>query len=195
MFRREIAPGIEIRQFELSDAEELFDAICRNREYLWEWMPWVDATQGPEDIRNFISRTLVQYEGNQGPQCGIWVDGEIAGSVGCHPIDWFHRNCSIGYWIDQTRQKQGIVTRCSRTLLDYLFQEMLLHRVEIRCATGNTKSCAIPERLGFTREGVSREAEWVGGRWVDLVVWSMLQHEWARLSGAFPQDPANATSA
>jgi len=179
MFHRDVAPGIEIRQFEMSDAEPLFDRIDRNREYLWEWMPWVDGTRTVDDVRDFISRAYAQFEANQGPQCGIWTDGEIAGSIGCHPIDWFHRNCSIGYWIDQARQRKGIVTSCCRTLLDYLFSEMVLHRVEIRCGTGNTKSCAIPERLGFTREGVAREAEWVGGRWVDLVVWGMLESEWS----------------
>jgi len=53
-----------------------------------------------------------------------------------------------------------------------------MHRVEIRCGTGNHRSCAVPERLGFTREGVLREAQWVSGRWVDLVVWGMLEQEW-----------------
>jgi ribosomal-protein-serine acetyltransferase len=52
--------------------------------------------------------------------------------------------------------------------------------VEIRCGTGNRKSCAIPERLGFQREGVAREADWVSGRWVDLVIWSMLEDEWKK---------------
>jgi ribosomal-protein-serine acetyltransferase len=50
--------------------------------------------------------------------------------------------------------------------------------VEIRCATGNTRSCAIPERLGFSREGVLREAEWVNGRFLDLVVWSLLEQDY-----------------
>jgi ribosomal-protein-serine acetyltransferase len=63
-------------------------------------------------------------------------------------------------------------------MLDYLFDELGLHRVEIRCGTGNTRSCAIPERLGFTREGVLRQGEWVNDRWVDLVVWGMLEVEW-----------------
>ncbi len=185
MFRREVSPGIELRQFQMSDAEQLFECVDRNREYLWQWMPWVDATRGVDVIRDFISRALAQFDANQGPQCGIWIDGALGGSLGCHPIDWMHRNCSIGYWIDQSCQKRGIVTRCCRTLLDYLFHEMTLHRVEIRCGTGNTKSCAIPQRLGFTREGVAREAEWVGGRWVDLVVWGMLESEWTQL----PPDP------
>ena len=63
-------------------------------------------------------------------------------------------------------------------MLDYLFNELRLERMEIRCATGNTRSCAIPERLGFTREGVLRHGEWVNDRWVDLVVWGMLQEDW-----------------
>ena len=53
-----------------------------------------------------------------------------------------------------------------------------MHRVEIRCATGNTRSCAIPQRLGFTRECVLREAEWVNDRFLDLVVWSLLEQDY-----------------
>ena len=69
-------------------------------------------------------------------------------------------------------------------MLDHIFDELGLHRVEIRCGTGNLRSCAIPERLGFTREGVVREAEWVNDRWVDLVVWGILEEDWRRRRAA-----------
>jgi len=55
--------------------------------------------------------------------------------------------------------------------------------VEIRCATGNTRSCAIPERLNFTREGLLRQSERVNDRWVDLVVWGMIEEQWQAHSG------------
>ncbi len=183
-FHRVVAPGIEIRQFQPQDAELLFAAVNRQREYLRRWLPWVDETQSAEDIRQFIARAQSQLEADEGPQTGIWVDGVLSGSVGCHPIDWMHRNCSIGYWVDASLQGKGVVTRCCVVMLDYLFDEANLHRVEIRCGTGNTRSCAIPERLGLKREGVAREAEWVNDRWVDLVVWSILEDEWrARRAG------------
>jgi ribosomal-protein-serine acetyltransferase len=70
------------------------------------------------------------------------------------------------------------MTRCCANLIDYLFREVGLHRVTIQCGTGNQRSCAIPERLGFTREGITREGEWVNDRWLDLVVWSMLERDW-----------------
>ena len=67
---------------------------------------------------------------------------------------------------------------CCESFLDYLFDDLGLHRVTIHCGVANARSCAIPERLGFAGEGIAREAQWVNDRWVDLVVWSMLDREW-----------------
>jgi ribosomal-protein-serine acetyltransferase len=180
MFTRQVAPGIELRHFELQHAAELFAVVERNRVHLRQWLPWVDFTESADDIRRFIQRALNQNQANQGPQAAILIDGRIAGSVGCHPIDWANKHCSIGYWIDSQQQGRGLMTQCCASFLDYLFDELALHRVTIQCGTGNARSCAIPERLGFTREGVMREAEWVNDRWVDLVVWGMLEQDWRR---------------
>jgi ribosomal-protein-serine acetyltransferase len=70
------------------------------------------------------------------------------------------------------------MTRCCAALISYGFVDLGVHRVTIQCGVGNEKSCAIPQRLGFTREGLMREAEWVNDRWVDLVVWGMLAQDW-----------------
>jgi len=188
-FRLSVAPNIEIKLLESCDAEAVFPAVDRDREYLRQWLPWVDRTESPDDVRHFIEDVVSpQWEENRGPQCGIWVEGGFAGSIGCHSIDWANLQCSIGYWIESRRQGQGIVTRCVNAMLHYLFDEQRLHRVVIQCATGNHRSCAIPQRLGFSREGVLRQAERIGDRWLDLVTWSLLEDEWRR--GAAPR-PAN----
>src|SRR5205814_7133551 len=88
VFRRLVAPGIEIKLFEIREAETIYAVVDAEREYLRRWLPWVDYTHSPEDIRQFIMRVRSQYEANQGPQAGLWIDGEFAGSVGCHPIHW-----------------------------------------------------------------------------------------------------------
>ena len=181
MFRRLVAPGIEMKLLEAGDAKPLYFLADKNRARLRQWLPWVDQTTSPEDVRSFILRVLDQFYANLGPQTGIWVDGALSGSIGCHPIDWTNRNCSLGYWVDRAQEGKGIITRCCASLLDYLFQELGLHRVEIRCGTENSRSCAIPQRLGFSREGVSREAEWVTDHWVDLVVWGILEDDWRRV--------------
>jgi ribosomal-protein-serine acetyltransferase len=182
-FRRQIAPGIELKLLEPADAQAIFALTEENREYLRQWLPWVDRTHSVADVRQFITEMVIpQWLDSRGPQCGIWLEGTLEGSIACHPIDWQNRACSLGYWITAQRQGRGIITRAVSTMLDYLFRDVGLHRVVIQCGTGNHKSCAVPKRLGFTREGVAREAEWVGGRWVDLVVWSLLGPEWINRS-------------
>ena len=180
MFHKVVPPGIELRQLELGDAEPLFALADRNRERLREWLYWVDRTRSAEDVRQFIAGALDQSNAGLGPQAAILLNGEIIGSMGAHPFDTIRRSTSIGYWVDEAHAGKGIVTRCAAAFLDYLFDEAELHRVEIRCGTDNHRSCAIPERLGFTREGVLREAELVGDRWIDLVVWGMLAQDWKR---------------
>ena len=179
MFRRQLGPGLEIKLYEPADAEAVFAAVEQDRAYLGEWLPWVERTRSAADVLQFISTVVTpQWRDNTSPNCGIWMNGNLAGSVGCHPIDRQNHSCSLGYWIASRHQGRGIVTRAVVAMLDYLFGELKLHRVVIQCGTGNHRSCTIPKRLGFTREGVAREAECVGGRWIDLIVWSILHSEW-----------------
>jgi ribosomal-protein-serine acetyltransferase len=178
MFRWEIGDNIELRPFEQYHAEEIFDAVERNREHLRRWLPWVDRTRAVEDVQHFLDEAIYAFGRGEELHAGIFIHGKLAGTVGHHRIDSHNRNVSIGYWLDAAVEGKGVMTRCCQALLKYLFEERRLHRVEIRCATGNTRSCAIPARLGFTREGVLREAESVNDRFLDLVVWSLLAHDY-----------------
>jgi ribosomal-protein-serine acetyltransferase len=180
MFHRQVAPNLELRQFIPADADPVFAIADRNRAILREWLPWVDPMRSPDEVLQFIDSATEQWNAGLGPNLTIRLDGQIVGGMGSHRFDLEHRNCSIGYWLDAAHQGKGIVTRCSASLIDYLFDEAKMHRVEIRCGTGNHRSSAIPERLGFTREGVLREAQWVNDRWIDLVVWGMLEQNWKR---------------
>jgi ribosomal-protein-serine acetyltransferase len=193
MFQLAVAPEIEIRLWALADADACFEAVDRNRASLREWLPWADRTHSAEDSRHYIRTVAIpQYEAKQGPNCGIWVAGNLAGAIGCHPIDWANRSCALGYWLDVKVRSRGVMTQCCAALLRYLFEELKLHRVCIRCATGNMRSCAIPQRLWFRREGVELEAEWVGGRWVDLVNWAILEDEWRQSVGGPARLPGKA---
>lgn len=179
MFPLTIEEGLVVRPLEESDAEELYAAVDRNRAYLREWLPWVDGSTSAESTRDHIRQMRAQYEDHEAVGAGIWVDGRIAGAIGIHKINAANRFTSIGYWLDASQQGRGIMTKACRAMVTHAFREYGLNRVEIRCGTGNVRSCAIPERLGFVREGVLREVEWVSGRFIDLVVWSMLARDWA----------------
>ena len=162
-----------------ADAEELYRLIDANRAYLARWMPWAEG-QTPETTLEFIRLTRRQAMANDGFQAALVCDGAIIGMVGFHGVSWPHGSTTIGYWLDERHQGRGLMTRAVRALVDHAFSEWDLHRVEIRAATDNHRSRAIPERLGFREEGVQREAERIGKRYNDLAVYSLLAPEWVK---------------
>lgn len=79
-------------------------------------------------------------------------------------------------------QGKGIMTKSCKSLIDYLFDELELHRVEIRCAENNIKSRFIPERLGLKPEGLVREVEWLYDHYINHVIYSVLASEWRKIN-------------
>ena len=53
--------------------------------------------------------------------------------VGYHGIDWENGSTSLGYWLGEGFQGQGIVTAACRTLVDHAFEELNLNRVSTAC--------------------------------------------------------------
>jgi ribosomal-protein-serine acetyltransferase len=171
---------IEISIFEETHAEELFRLIEANRPSLRQWLPWLDWSNVVDDTAQHIRVSRQRYEESNGFSAGIWIGGRLAGAIGLHAIDPRHRSSSIGYWLAQGVRGGGVMTKACRAVVATAFEKYDLHRIEIRCATGNNKSCAIAKRLGFQYEGTLREAEWLYDHFVDLAVYSMLEQEWAR---------------
>lgn len=170
---------IELRLWRAEDAQALYDLIDKNRKHLKAWMPWVDATKEVSDLeKNYLNPTLENYSRENFFEFAIWYQGQLAGVIGIHGVDKNNKNTSIGYWLSEDFTGKGIMTQAVSTLLDYLFKKLNLHRVVIRCAVGNDKSCAIPQRLGFKHEGVMREAEWMYDHYKDLNIYSILESEW-----------------
>ena len=177
VFRFELFEACHLRLVEEADADELSALIETNRDYLAPWMPWA-STQTPERTLEFVRATRRRLAENDGFQTAIVRSGRIIGVAGFHGVDWSHRSTSIGYWLDERQQGQGIMTRTVKALTDHALLGWQLNRVEIRAAPDNHRSRAVPERLGFRQEGVLQQAEKVGDRYLDSVVYGMVASAW-----------------
>ena len=113
-----------------------------------------------------------------GFHCGIWYDQKLVGVIGLHYLDLVNKRTSIGYYLAEDFQKKGIMTRCTKALIQYVYEEYDINRIEIRMSTKNKKSRAIPIRLGFTQEGILRSDERLQGEFSDSYVYSLLREEY-----------------
>jgi ribosomal-protein-serine acetyltransferase len=173
----EIRDDCYLRLLDEADAQEVHGLIETNRAYLARWLPWA-RNQDFEDTLGFIRRTRSQLSDNDGFQLAVIVAEDIVGVIGYHGVDWVNRSTRIGYWLDEGHQGKGTMTAAARLLVDHALAAWDLNRVEIRAAVENRRSRAIPERLGFHREGTLRQAELIDGRYLDSVVYSMLAADW-----------------
>ena len=178
MFEFTVDEEIALRLLEPRHDAALFALVDANRKYLRRWMAWLDSTKSVADIAEFTRKTRQQFADNQGFVAGIWYRGALCGVVGHNHISWSNRACTLGYWLSEDLQGRGIMTQSCRAIVDYSFDELELNRVEIRAATKNAHSRAIPERLGFRREGTIREIEWLYNDFVDHEIYGVLKSEW-----------------
>ena len=158
----------------------VFKLIEQNRPALKTWLQWVDNMQTEADFQNFLNGVKQRITDKVAVPFFIRHEGEIAGNIGLYHIDQLNKIAAIGYWLGEDFQGKGIITNACRKILDYGFSELGLNRIELKCGTGNLKSQAIPERLGFTKEGILRQAELLNGNFHDLYLYAMLKQDWEK---------------
>ena len=106
-----VGEDLTLSILEDSDTEEIFAVIDRNRLHLRGWLPWIDAVSTCEAEEVFILGSHVQFERNHKAVYGIRYQGHIIGVVGLPWIDWEHKECAMGYWLEECQTGHGFVTR------------------------------------------------------------------------------------
>jgi ribosomal-protein-serine acetyltransferase len=178
MFNCRIDEHVDLVMLEEHHADALFKATDDDRAHLVEWMSWMDDTTTSQDTLSYIRRCLKAHAENGDLSAGIRFDGQFVGGIGLHSTDRKNRKSEIGYWLTRGFERRGIMTRCVARLVSYAFDQMQLNRLEIRCATGNQRSRAVAERLGFQIDGTLRQSVVFRDGYHDHVVYSMLAGEW-----------------
>lgn len=174
-----IFPDILLREVTMKDAAAIFHAIDSHRDYLRTWLPFVDKMHSVADEESFLKSVLSVPEEQYEPIFGIWNDrNEVCGLIGLHFSDFANHRTEIGYWLLPEYQHRGIMTTCVRRLCQWLVNEKDIKRIQVRCATGNAASNAIPIRLGFHHEGTEQAGELLtSGEFTDIHVYSILKEK------------------
>jgi ribosomal-protein-serine acetyltransferase len=178
MFSLKVNDDIELHSVADKDAEEILEIVRRNYQHLRPFLHWVTRDYSLESAREFIGQTQKAVVENTSRTFCIFYHEKIVGVIGFVKFDWTSRRTEIGYWIDKDYEGKGVITESCKALINYAFAELGMNRIEIRCATENIKSRAIPERLNFKLEGVLRQFLWRHTRFFDMAVYSMLAEEW-----------------
>lgn len=132
------------------------ESINHSLPELKPWMPFAQKEQTIEDTEINIRQAYINFLNRTDLRLLVFKKdtGEFVASSGLHRINWDVPKFEIGYWIDTRFSGNGYMTEAVQGITHFAVRELKARRVEIRCDALNVKSRAIPERLGFTLEGI-----------------------------------------
>ena len=113
----------------------------------------------------------------------VQVDAQPAGWITLVVSNWEHGLAEVGYALSTVFQNRGVMSEALTVLLEDLFQNTLLERIEARCAVENIGSQRVLEKCGFAQEGRLRAYFKLRGRRVDNFLYSLLREDFLSRRG------------
>jgi ribosomal-protein-alanine N-acetyltransferase len=110
------------------------------------------------------------------------IDGRHVGNVSLGTILWPHRSAELAIMIGaKDIWGKGYGAEAITLLTAHAFNTMGLHRLS--AISPNPAFNAAMRKLGWTQEGIRREAFFVDGGFVDHEMWGLLDREWRQGKG------------
>lgn len=172
---------VRLREFRREDATAIREWI--NNENINRYLGFWLAPQSAQETEAYVERQLTRQDSP--PREIQFVialkddpDLRYIGSIGLHAIDYRNRNCELGIVIGrEDLLGQGLGTDAIVTLLDYAFDFLNLHRVELVHHDYNERGHRCYLKCGFKEEGRLREKRFYDGRYWDVIIMGITEGE------------------
>jgi ribosomal-protein-serine acetyltransferase len=184
-----VGERVLLRPWDERDAHALWEAVDSTRASLAEYMPWVHEFRVPADAASTIRRLRSLWLTRAELIVGIFdkATGAVLGGSGLSRIDWQIRRFEIGYWLRDSVVGRGYATETVQVLTRFAFGQLDANRVELQMIPSNTRSRAIPERLGFVYEGrLRRSLPDVNGNAADREIFALIRDDYEQLPWSPP---------
>ena len=153
----------------------LYAAAMESLATVGRWMPWCHPerteAEGLEWYRTCEEnwRSGAEYEFSAFTQ-----SGEYLGAGGLNQFNRVHNFANLGYWVRESRQREGIAVKAANLIAEFGFRAIGLARIEIVVAEENHPSRRVAERLGATFEGIARRRILIHGASIDAAMYSLI---------------------
>jgi len=172
-----ISPDITVIPVSLTHASALATLVKENSSHLKVFLPKVTGLSTFEAAQDHLRHAIDMRASGDLHEWHIFNGNELCGAIRLNQIEPDNRKASIAYYLGAAHQGAGLATMSVRAVIGYCFKQMDLNRIELRCASENMPSQRLAKRLGFTWEGMLRQAELLDGAFADHFVYSLLRQD------------------
>lgn len=164
---------LHLRRVTCKDVNEIF-ALRSNIE-LMQYIPR-PLVQTKEEALAHIAMIDEKIDTQAGINWAITLkdNPKLIGVIGFYRINPEHFRAEIGYMLLPEYQGRRIITEAIKIILNYGFKIMKLHSVEAIIDPENFASERVLQKNGFVKEAHLKENEYYDGKFLDTVIYSIL---------------------
>lgn len=185
-----VTPGVRLVPVSITDVDALVALVSENRAYLAAFMPKVVTLDSLDSAQQYLLSVVDSNGKGELLEWHIFSGDTLCGAIRLNHIEIGNRNASIGYYIGSEHQGAGLATSSVRAVLEYAYERLGFHRIELRCASGNLPSQRLAERLGFSWEGLLRQTELIDDVYIDHFVYGLLRPDFEARAAVLMKEAA-----
>lgn len=170
-----------IRPIAIEDKNEVFE--YRKDKDTNKYQSWIPDTI--KDVELFISKTSVEFNIPETWFQLVIIDKiikKVVGDIGVHFMDNDNMQVEIGCTLNKNFHSKGYATEALKRVIGYLFKDLNKHRIITSIDPKNENSIRLVERIGFRKEAHFVESLFIDGKWVDDVIYALIEKDWIRLN-------------
>jgi len=168
---------VRLRALEKSDLPKICQWLNDEEVMYYHWGHPGNTTSLAEQERWFDDQLERRRQDEKGYIIET-LEGVAIGEIVYEHLSTKDRNAELGIQIgEKDYWEKGYGTDAVMTLLNYLFNELQLHKVYLWTQSYNTRAQRCYEKCGFVREGVHRESAFVKGEYYDGLFMGILRRE------------------
>jgi ribosomal-protein-alanine N-acetyltransferase len=162
-----------LRRVNENDANEIF--TLRSNPETMKYIPR-PLVKSIDDALEHIAMIDAKIESNEGINWAITYkdNPKLIGIIGHYRIKPEHFRAEVGYMLLPEFHGKGIISEAIKEVVNYGFNEMKLHSIEAIIDPENFGSARVLEKNNFVKEAHLKENEFYEGRFLDTVIYSIL---------------------
>ncbi len=167
-----------LRQPQIGDYVAWAELRAMSRDHLVPWEPlWPRDDLTRSGYRRRVRHYQREAREDQGYAFSIFQSGDdrlIGGVTLSNLRRGITQAATLGYWLGRPYTGQGLMTDAVKSIIEFSFDTLRLHRLDAAAMPVNAPSIRVLERAGFEHEGFAKSYLKISGAWEDHVLYGLV---------------------
>jgi len=167
-----------VRRHRAADVDALYEAARESIADVGPFLSWCHPDYLVSESKQWIDQTISNWGDNNLFSFAIEekASQRFLGGIGINGID-SHPMVNLGYWLRSSEMGKGYAIEATKGLINWTFEVLKIHRIEIILSIENESSKRVAEKTGARFEGTLASRLQLHGRQHDAYLFALTRDD------------------